>query len=97
MRPRIRFWMPLFMVIIGSVLVQGVKAIDQPLSQDIIQGARLYDNWYAALNVLPPAGNMPIWARQTTNSRSGGDTWRCVECHGWDYRGSFGAYGSGSH
>ena len=24
-------------------------------------------------------------------------TWRCKECHGWDYRGAEGAYASGSH
>jgi thiosulfate dehydrogenase len=27
----------------------------------------------------------------------GGDTWRCKECHGWDYKGKDGVYGSGSH
>jgi thiosulfate dehydrogenase len=40
---------------------------------------------------------MPIWSRQSTNTRSGADTWRCSECHGWDYRGVQGEYGSGSH
>ena len=64
---------------------------------DLIQGALLYDKWFAALGIDPPAGNMPIWSRQTTNTRSGPDTWRCVECHGWDYRGAAGAYASGSH
>lgn len=68
-----------------------------PSGDDIVQGALLYDRWYAALNVDPPGATMPIWTRQTTNSRSGPDTWRCAECHGWDYRGAEGAYGSGSH
>jgi thiosulfate dehydrogenase len=40
---------------------------------------------------------MPIWSRQSTDTRSGADTWRCSECHGWDYRGAQGAYKSGSH
>src|SRR5680860_1572250 len=39
---------------------------------------------------------MPVWARQDSNTRSGADTWRCKECHGWDYQGAEGAYGSGS-
>ena len=60
-------------------------------------GGRLYDNWIATLGVDAPAGNQPLWATQTTNTRSGGDTWRCEECHGWDYLGSEGQYGSGSH
>jgi thiosulfate dehydrogenase len=70
---------------------------ETPSEEDIIRGAQLYDKWYAVLNVDPPVGNMPIWNRQSTNTRSGSETWRCSECHGWDYRGAQGAYSSGSH
>ena len=38
-----------------------------------------------------------MWALQTTNTRTGTDTWRCKECHGWDYKGKGGAYSKGSH
>lgn len=62
----------------------------------VTRGAKLYDNWYATLGVTPPSGNMPIWGRQTTNTRSGAETWRCVSCHGWDYQGKDGAYRQGS-
>jgi thiosulfate dehydrogenase len=68
-----------------------------PSPEVLIPGAILYDRWYAALGKEAPSGNMPIWSRQSTNSRSGPDTWRCVECHGWDYKGVEGAYSSGSH
>jgi thiosulfate dehydrogenase len=44
-----------------------------------------------------PEEDQPLWSTQTTNERSGSDTWRCKECHGWDYLGVDGAYGSGSH
>lgn len=64
---------------------------------DLVEGAQLYDKWYAALGVDAPPGNMPLWSRQTSNTRSGPETWRCVECHGWDYKGAQGAYASGSH
>jgi thiosulfate dehydrogenase len=40
---------------------------------------------------------MPLWSRQTTNTLSGPDTWRCVTCHGWDYQGKDGAYRSGGN
>jgi thiosulfate dehydrogenase len=70
---------------------------ETPSPDDLINGAILFDRWYAALGQLAPEGDMPIWGRQSTNSRSGPDTWRCVECHGWDYKGSQGAYASGSH
>ncbi len=81
----------------GLAVLRAEAQSPTPSPQDIIQGALLYDRWYAALGVQPPAGNMPIWSRQTTDSRSGPDTWRCSECHGWDYRGAQGAYKSGSH
>ncbi len=60
-------------------------------------GGKLYDKWWVVAGVDQPTEDNPVWARQTTNTRSGGDTWRCKECHGWDYMGLFGPYGSGSH
>jgi mono/diheme cytochrome c family protein len=79
----------------GFVFTRGQQ--QTPASQDLVAGAQLYDSWFAALGVDPPPGNMPLWSRQSTNTRSGADTWRCSECHGWDYQGSQGAYASGSH
>ncbi len=91
----------LFFILMGAVallITSGAWAQNEnPLEQDIIRGAQLYDEWYVVLSEYAPAGNMPIWSRQSTNTRSGPDTWRCSECHGWDYHGVQGAYGSGSH
>jgi cytochrome c553 len=90
----------IFFLIIAITLITANFVLAQDSSytdEAIIQGALLYDKWYANLGVNPPSENMPIWSRQTTNTRSGPDTWRCVECHGWDYRGTSGAYASGSH
>lgn len=64
---------------------------------ELVEGAQLYDKWYAALGTDAPQGNMPLWSRQSSNTRSGAETWRCAECHGWDYKGAQGAYASGSH
>jgi len=76
-----------------------VAATEAPvaLSGDPIRGGLLYDDWVKVLGVEPPAENQVLWATQTTNTRSGKDTWRCKECHGWDYKGVEGAYGGGSH
>ncbi len=91
----------LFFILMGGLALLITSSawaqLENPLEQDIVRGAQLYDKWFAVLGVDPPAGNMPIWNRQSTNTRSGGDTWRCSECHGWDYRGAQGAYSSGSH
>ena len=87
--------------VFAALFVVGVAAVNarstSKSADDLVTGAQLYDKWYAALGVNAPEGNMPIWGRQTTNTRSGADTWRCSECHGWDYKGSEGAYSAGSH
>ena len=68
-----------------------------PTTAAVSGGGPLYDKWWEAIGAEVPAGDQPLWATQTTNTRSGEDTWRCKECHGWDYQGVDGAYGSGSH
>jgi mono/diheme cytochrome c family protein len=65
---------------------------------DLIRGGQLYDKWWKVNGQPEPTSDFdPIWSSQSTNSRSGGDTWRCKECHGWDYIGLNGRYSSGSH
>ena len=79
--------------------VANVMAYAQTLSQEafLSDGGQLYDNWWSTLGLPAPETDNLLWAGQTTNTRSGADTWRCKECHGWDYLGADGAYGSGSH
>jgi thiosulfate dehydrogenase len=69
----------------------------QPMDDLDPQGGLLYDKWWNALGVDAPDSDHPLWSTQSTNTRSGADTWRCKECHGWDYMGVDGAYGGGSH
>ena len=77
----------------GAVPIAG--GADSSASASL--GGRLYDKWWKEAGVDEPSSDQPLWATQSTNTRSGGDTWRCKECHGWDYQGAAGAYGSGSH
>jgi cytochrome c553 len=58
-------------------------------------GGRLYDNWFEALDVDEPEGTHPAYP--AVGQQEGSTTWRCKECHGWDYKGRDGEYGSGSH
>ena len=46
------------------------------LSGSVPEGGRLYDKWWKAAGVDEPAGDQPLWASQSTNSRSGADSWR---------------------
>jgi len=75
------------------VLFQVVGAQVPPVSR----GGQLYDEWWKVTGAEAPTSSHPVWATQSTNTRTGEDTWRCKECHGWDYLGAEGAYGSGSH
>jgi thiosulfate dehydrogenase len=85
----------LVLMVIGTSI--AFASVVQDSEVDLVVGAQLYDKWYAVLGIPAPQGEMPIWSRQSTNTRSGADTWRCSECHGWDYKGVNGAYASGSH
>ena len=48
-------------------------------------GGKLYDNLWMVLNVPPPKGRNPQYPAGAAIPAP--DTWRCVACHGWDYRG----------
>ena len=62
----------------------------------IARGGRLYDKWFAENKATKPADDHPSYANK--GGQYGKDTsWRCKECHGWDYRGKDGAYAKGGH
>jgi mono/diheme cytochrome c family protein len=54
-----------------------------------------YDNWWVATGQAPPIETHPLYP--DIGQQAGAATWRCVECHGWDYKGADGAYASGPH
>jgi cytochrome c553 len=61
----------------------------------IARGGQLYDNWAKVLARVPPKETHPSYP--SGSKKKGGSTWRCKECHGWDYKGAVGAYSKGSH
>jgi thiosulfate dehydrogenase len=61
----------------------------------VSRGGQLYDAWWAVIEADEPAGTHPAYPAD--GKQSGAATWRCKECHGWDYKGVDGAYGKGSH
>ena len=50
---------------------------------DIARGGQLYDNWMDVLELDPPPGRHPAYS--AAGQKDGAATWRCKECHGWDY------------
>jgi len=59
----------------------------------ISRGGQLYDKWWEALGTKGPTSTHPSYP--AASKQSGEGTWRCKECHGWDYRGAAGAYAKG--
>ena len=80
-----------------ALAIVACGSIEGALSDEAVDGGLLYDKWWEVASVDEPMTDHPLWAGQSTNERTGADTHRCKECHGWDYRGADGAYGSGSH
>ncbi len=90
-------WSLVWMLAAGLALA-GFATAQAPSPSGVAAGGKLYDKWWKAVpGVKEPVGDHPLWALQDTNKRKGLDTWRCKECHGWDYKGKDGAYRSGSH
>jgi Cytochrome c554 and c-prime len=86
------------LVVVPVALCTWVGAIAMIGDDELLFGVRggmSYDKWWAASGLPEPQGNHPLYPPE--GQYSGPATWRCKECHGWDYKGKDGAYGSGSH
>lgn len=85
-------------------VVAGLATIARPMIADEIKetelfavsrGGQIYDNWMSALEADKPKATHPSYPK--AGKQKGASTWRCKECHGWDYMGKAGAYAKGSH
>lgn len=91
----------MFKLIVCAVLVVGLMGVinvsmaDKSDAEKIAEGGRLYDKWWQEYDLKKPGTTHPAYP--ASGKKSAASTWRCKECHGWDYRGNKGAYGSGSH
>ena len=84
--------------VLGEALDTNDKGVPNPDATSLATGGQLYDMWWkVADGASEPTTDQALMSTQTTNTRTGADSWRCKECHGWDYQGVEGAYGSGSH
>ena len=88
---------------ISAVAQEGVEAAEEEGGHAhdagdiwaIGQGGLLFDNWYAVTAADAPKDTHSAYPAE--GKQKGAATWRCKECHGWDYKGADGAYGKGSH
>lgn len=80
----------------ATVALASLPANSAESESAIARGGRLYDKWFAENKAAKPGDDHPAYPHK--GGRYGKDTsWRCKECHGWDYKGADGAYGKGSH
>ncbi len=76
-------------------LVDGPTATEPAefVLADPIRGGLLYDKWWPVTGSAAPSGigNHPLYP--VGGPVAGANTFRCKECHGWDYKGKDGNYG----
>ena len=81
----------------------GTNFDDGPTDEELEQrsaslqlGGQLWDDLFRASGAAEQTETFVPYT-QTAGTFTGSATWRCRECHGWDYRGVEGAYASGIH
>lgn len=95
----------LYLVVVSSVLSALLVIASAGYAGDIetltgmrfvrlAEGGILYDNWPEELGVTI---NKTHPSYPAGSKQEGEVTWRCKECHGWDYKGKSGNYSEGSH
>jgi mono/diheme cytochrome c family protein len=84
-------------VALMASLTGGLAAAADPapatsMDASIARGARLYENWAQESTAREQILPNPAFTTKEVRVEAA-DTWRCVTCHGWDYKGSNGFVG----
>ena len=79
----------------SPVTFREAEEPDAYINADMTRGGLLYDKYWVVTGGEVPTGEHPLYP--TLGAKTGADTWRCKECHGWDYIGKDGRYSGGSH
>jgi mono/diheme cytochrome c family protein/rubredoxin len=75
--------------------LQTLRSLDMAAS--VANGGRLYDDWQVHTGGQRQALAHPAYPAKAYYANSANETWRCKECHGWDYKGNQGQYAKGNH
>jgi thiosulfate dehydrogenase len=82
------------LIICSLVLAGEIEKLTGKKFAQLAWGGILYDNWLVELGVKIDRTH-PSYP--TFGKKKGATTWRCKECHGWDYKGKAGVYSKGGH
>lgn len=75
--------------------LMGFSAMAAETESSIARGGRLYDKYFAENKTAKPTADHPSYIKDGKYGKE--NSWRCKECHGWDYKGKDGAYAKGGH
>jgi cytochrome c2 len=75
--------------------LSSASAVAAETDSAIARGARLYDKFFAENKTAKPTTDHPSYIKDGKYGKDA--SWRCKECHGWDYKGKDGAYAKGGH
>ena len=96
-----KYWFSLIFLLMFAFFINDSLAFAYSIVEmskeeyaQLLWGGILYDNWYSELDVKIEKTH-PSYPSE--GKKKGASTWRCKECHGWDYRGKDGAYSKGGH
>ncbi|MFA7429072.1 MAG: c-type cytochrome [Rhodospirillaceae bacterium] len=99
-------WMVMHTILNGHAggVMPSLRALDEAIAVDTLaslqalpsreplaamaRGGRLYGDWIRETGRFAPRTLHPAWTGPAPASAS--DTWRCHDCHGWDYQGKSG-------
>lgn len=86
-----------FFVAAGTLLASlvGFSAVAAEVESSIARGGRLYDKYFVENKSAKPTADHPSYPKDGKYGKE--NSWRCKECHGWDYKGKDGAYAKGGH
>ncbi|HEY5633582.1 MAG TPA: cytochrome c [Burkholderiaceae bacterium] len=86
----------IFTFVAALTCMATVPAAAAETESSIARGGRLYDKWWGENKAAKPAAMHPAYPVKG-GKYADANSWRCKECHGWDYQGKDGAYAKGSH
>ena len=79
--------------ILGVLLTLAATATLAEVDEgSVVRGGRLYDDWMKETRERAPTGTHPALPAKLA-SVTPYDSWRCAQCHGFDYKGQHGVTG----
>lgn len=77
------------MASLGAATAVAADPASFSIDASVARGARLYENWALESTAREQVLPNPAFATKQVRVEPA-DTWRCVTCHGWDYKGDNG-------